>query len=90
MIVEPTSKMSLVSGNTQPRSQALSYDTPRGGETLVGAGHVILQILSASGGVGKVSYYMLPLSGPSFPQPPCWTTSFFCVLLGICAFKQCL
>ena len=61
----------------QPRSQALSYDTPRGGETLVGAGHVILQILSALGGVGKVSYYMLPLSGPSFPQPPCWTTSFF-------------
>ena len=37
---------------------------------------MILQILSALGGVGKVSYYMLPLSGPSFPQPPS-STSFF-------------
>jgi hypothetical protein len=34
--------------------------TRRRGETLVGAGHVISQYFIALGGVGKVSYYMLP------------------------------
>ena len=41
----------------QPRTQALSSMRRRGGKTLVGAGHVIDQILIAKGGVGKVSYY---------------------------------
>ena len=39
-------------GVTQPRSQALSYDTPRGGETLVAAGHVTCQLSIALGGEG--------------------------------------
>ena len=50
----------------QPRSQALSSMRRRRRKTLVGAGHVIDQILIAQGGVGKVSYYMLPLDRPSF------------------------
>ena len=56
---------------TQPRTQGLCS---WGAETLVGTGHVILQILIALGGVGKVSYYMLPLVRPSFPLQPCWRT----------------
>ena len=55
----------------QPRTQGLCS---WGAETLVGAGHVILQNLIALGGVGKVSYYMLPLVRISFPLPPCWST----------------
>ena len=65
--------------DTQPRSQALSYDTPRGGETLVAAGHVTCQLSIALGGEGGSCFII-----PAFRHV---RIHCFSVLFGICGSK---